>query len=158
MLLSLLRHAEAESSSTADFSRCLTAKGIRQAKRVGEFLAERDLMPNLILTSPVLRAKETAHIVWEKLGRSADLSEVSWLACGMEPETGIEELAAYVKFDSVMIVGHEPDFSSLIARLIGLGRGALINVTKASLTGIELSRFAPAIGILRFFLPVKLLK
>ena len=158
MLLYLLRHAEAESPSMADFSRRLTEKGIRQAERVGEFLAERGLTCDLILTSPVLRAKETAHIVWEKLGRSADLSEVSWLACGMDPETGMEELATYAKFDSVMIVGHEPDFSALIASLIGLGSSDSIAVTKASLTAVDLSRIASRSGILRFFLPVKLLK
>ena len=66
-------------------------------------------------------------------------------------------LVSYAKFGSVMLVGHEPDFSSLIATLIGLESSAAINVSKASLTAIDLTRLAPGFGVLRFFLPVKLL-
>lgn len=156
MRLYLLRHAEAEPHRVNDFSRRLTEKGNDQAKRVGEFLETRKIIPDLILSSPVLRAKETAEIVASKLGGS-DLSMVPWLACGMSPETALQELASYARFDSVMIVGHEPDFSTLIATLIGLESSAVINVSKASLTAIDLARLTPGFGVLRFFLPVKLL-
>jgi phosphohistidine phosphatase len=156
MLLYLLRHAEAEPCRTDDFSRRLTEKGRDQARRVGEFLEARKIIPDLILSSPVLRAKETAEIVTNKLA-GADLSMVPWLACGMFPETALHELAAYQQFESVMLVGHEPDFSSLIATLIGLESSATINVSKASLTAIDLTRFTPRSGVLRFFLPVKLI-
>ena len=158
MLLYLLRHAEAEPCGTADFSRRLTEKGIAQAERVGEFLLARNLKPDLILTSPFKRAKETARIIFEKLRGQSDLSEVSWLACGMDPGTAMEELTAYAKFDSIMIVGHEPDFSGLIATFLGMGSSGSVNVGKASLTAIDLSRFTSGGGVLRFFLPVKFLR
>ncbi len=155
MLICLLRHAEAEPYQKDDFSRRLTGKGKTQAGRVGEFLARHTITPDLILTSPVLRARETAEIVSQKLG-NIDLTEVSWLACGMSPETALAELAAYAPFQSMMIVGHEPDFSALVASFIGLRTSASIDLSKASLTGIDLARLTPGSGVLRFFLPVKL--
>ncbi len=67
MLLYLLRHAEAEPYRADDFSRKLTDKGERQARLVGAFLDEKGLKPDLILSSPVLRARQTAIIVAEEL-------------------------------------------------------------------------------------------
>ena len=159
MLLYLLRHAYAEPYQADDFSRRLTKKGISQAERVGNFLLSHGIFPDLILTSPVIRARETAKIVLEKLGEASattDLTEVPWLACGMNPEVALKELSGCAKFDSVMIVGHEPDFSTLVATLIDLGRSDSIDLSKASLTAIDLLRIAPGCGVLRFFMPVKL--
>jgi phosphohistidine phosphatase len=155
MRLYLLRHAEAEPYQVDDFSRSLTEKGIAQAKRVGEFLASHKILPDLILSSPVTRARETAEIVSGKLG--CELTLAPWIACGMHPEVALGELAAFARLDSLIIVGHEPDLSALIAHLIGLENSLAINVTKASLTAIDLSRCAPGRGVLKLFLPVKLL-
>jgi phosphohistidine phosphatase len=156
MRLYLLRHAEAEPHCADDFSRRLTDKGSGQSRRVGEFLKEHDVRPGLILSSPVLRAKETASIVVEVLGVEPP-TEVPWLACGMNPERGISELSGYAKLDSLMIVGHEPDFSSLIAAFLDLTRSPSVQVGKASLTCINLPRIQPGSGILQFLLPVKFL-
>ncbi len=155
MLLYLLRHAEAEACQTTDFSRCLTEKGVSQAGKVGEFLSSRSIRPDLILGSPLLRAQQTTAIVAKKL--SHEFTEVPWLACGMTPDTALEELASYCKLDSVMIVGHEPDFSTLAATLLGLENSLSIHLSKASLTAVDLARVAAGRGVLRFFLPVKLL-
>ena len=160
MRLYLLRHAEAgpfgEKLQADDFSRRLTEKGIAQAGRVGEFLGRQGLSPELILSSPVLRAKETAEIVEKKLGQS-ELLLAPWLACGMTPETALHQLADYKRLESVMIVGHEPDFSGLVATLLGAPSGDNINISKASLTIIDLARLTPGSGVLKLLLPVKLL-
>ena len=156
MLLYLLRHAEAVPHCSDDISRRLTEKGRDQSRRVGEFMASRGLKPELILSSPVTRARETAEIVAKKLGND-EVTQVPWLACGMTPETALEELAAYRRLESVMIVGHEPDFSSLVTALLGAGSGASFSISKASLTAIDLSRFVFRGGVLKFLLPVKLM-
>ena len=156
MLLYLLRHAEAEPHRADDFSRRLTEKGEKQARSVGAFLADRGISPDLILSSPVLRAKETATLVAKELKVGAP-TEVSWLACGMNPERGLSELAGYARLGSVMIVGHEPDFSILVAHLLDLGSSASVNISKASLSCIEISRPVPGSGVLKFLLPVKLI-
>lgn len=157
MLLYLLRHAEAEPHRADDFSRKLTEKGQKQARRIGSFLAERDIKPDLIITSPVLRARQTADLAAKEL--EADVpTEAPWLACGMNPERALAELAGYTKLGSVMIVGHEPDFSALVAHLLDLGSSASVNISKASLTCIEFSRPVAGSGLLRFLMPVGLIQ
>jgi len=156
VLLYLLRHAEAEPYRADDFSRKLTEKGEKQAHLVGSFLAEHRLKPDLILSSPVLRARQTASIAAAEL-KDESPTEVPWLACGMNPERALAELAGYAKLESVMIVGHEPDFSTLVAHLLDLGSSASVNVSKASLTCIEIARLVAGSGVLRFLIPAKLL-
>jgi phosphohistidine phosphatase len=156
MLLYLLRHAEAEPYRADDFSRKLTDKGEKQARLVGAFLDEKGLKPDLILSSPVLRARQTAILVAEEL-KTVLPTEVLWLACGMNPESALSEFAGYAKLESVMIVGHEPDFSALVAHLLDLGSSASVNISKASLSCIEFSRPVAGSGVLRFLIPAKLL-
>lgn len=156
MLLYLLRHAEAEPHRPDDFSRSLTENGEKQSRKVGKLMADRGMTPDVILASPVLRATQTATIVARELG-SASPTEVPWLACGMNPERALAELAGYAKLDSVMIVGHKPDFSALVAHLLDLGSAASVTISKASLTGIEMSRPVPGSGVLKFLIPAKLL-
>ena len=156
MLLYLLRHAEAEPHRVDDNSRRLTERGECQSQRMGGFLVEHGLKPELILTSPVVRARQTAAIVAKILGE-VDLTDVPWLACGMNPDRAFGELASYAKFDSVMIVGHEPDFSCLVATLLDLGSSSSVNISKASLTAIEIPRLVSGAGVLKFLLPEKLI-
>lgn len=156
MILYLLRHAEAEAHRSEDFSRKLTGKGTMQALKVGEFLGSHSICPQLILTSPVLRATETAFLVAKKLNVE-DPIEVAWLSCGMHPENALHELRGYLELDSLMIVGHEPDLSALLGLLLGLGTPDAINIAKASLAAIDLRRVFAGSGVLKFLLPVKLL-
>jgi len=156
MILYLLRHAEAEPHRADDFSRRLTEKGEIQSRKVGDFLKGQGIRPELILTSPLSRTKETAFIVAQILAMQSP-EEAAWLASGMHPERGISELSAYESLVSLMIVGHEPDLRSLIAVLIGLARSPSVQVGKASLAGIHLPRVRPGSGILQFLLPAKLL-
>jgi phosphohistidine phosphatase len=156
MLLYLLRHAEAEPHCADDFSRRLTEPGYKQARKIGCFMKEQCLRPELILTSPVVRARKTAEIVAKLLGK-VEISEVPWAACGMTPERAIDELGAYGKFKNILLVGHEPDFSQLIANLVQLTGSPSIEVTKASLSCISLNRIQSGSGTLQFLLPVRFL-
>ena len=156
MLLYLLRHAEAEPHCDDDFSRRLTEKGFKQARQVGCFMKEQCLRPDLILSSPVVRARDTAGIVAKLLGK-IDVTQVPWAACGMASQRALEELSDYSKLKSVLLVGHEPDFSTLTAALIGLSLSPSIQVGKASLIGINLPLLQFGSGILQFILPVKFL-
>lgn len=139
MDLYLLRHADANTTAATDNARPLSEKGISQAKKVGRFCKEHNIKPELILTSPVRRATETAEIVADIL--KGELITEPWLACGMQPEKALEELRGYERFESVMIVGHQPDFSLLAAHLLGLQDNEQICIRKASLTHFELGAF-----------------
>lgn len=155
MILYILRHAEAEAKIVSDHERRLTAHGYEQAKRVGRFCSERKIFPEIILTSPVVRAKQTAAEFFGVV-KKGELIEVPWMACGMDSEVALKELHAYKNFQSVMIVGHEPDLSCLIATLLGLKNNFSFDVKKASLTAIEIEKFFLGVGILKWSLPPEL--
>lgn len=157
MLLYILRHAEAEAKIVSDYERRLTLYGHEQAKSMGRFCWERKIFPEIILTSPVVRAKQTAEEVFAVL-KKGELIEVPWMACGMSPEAALKELQAYKKFDNIMIVGHEPDLSCLMATFLGLKNAASLDVKKASLTLMEVKNFSFGSGILKWSLPPELLE
>jgi phosphohistidine phosphatase len=108
----LLRHGDAEAGNGDDAARRLTPKGERQAEAAGQALAALGAGIDACLTSPKVRAAETARLACGALG--------------LEPEVA-EELRGG-RFDSpglgagrgdVLLVGHEPDFSAEVGRLTG---------------------------------------
>ena len=155
MTLYILRHAEAESMVASDASRRLTSHGEDQAMRVGRFCQKHSLLPELILTSPVCRAHETALLVNREFTTPSELIEVPWAACGMAPEMAFQEMKAYSAFSSLMLVGHEPDLGELIASLLGLKGSEALHITKASLTIIQCQISGPGRGVLKVFFPCK---
>ena len=155
MLLYLLRHADADTPAPSDEARALSEKGRAQAEKVARFCEAHEMHLSLVLTSPVRRAHDTAQIVVAKM--RAELHIAPWLACGMHPQAALEELRAYRSQGSVMLIGHEPDFSQLAAHLIGLATNTSLQVRKASLTLIDLDFFRAGAGRLHFSLPCKLM-
>ncbi|HLB33180.1 MAG: phosphohistidine phosphatase SixA [Verrucomicrobia bacterium RIFCSPHIGHO2_12_FULL_41_10] len=153
MIIYFLRHAEAEVRAASDFERKLTAKGKDQSRSVGKFCCEHELIPDLILTSPVCRARETAVLVNQEFSDQRELIEVPWAACGMSPESAFKELRTYDAFNSLMLVGHEPDLSTLIATTLGLDNSQALSISKASLTIIQFKKIMPGHGILEGLLP-----
>ena len=122
----LLRHGDAEDSAGDDASRALTAKGERQSLAAGRALAELGVEVDRCLTSPKRRAAQTARIACEPLGISYEETEA--LSGGdFDPQ----ELAA--GFDTVLLVGHEPDFS----RAVQLATGARVEMKKGGLAAID---------------------
>jgi len=156
MLIYFLRHADAEDMRTSDFARVLTPKGREQSEKVGKFCARNGLAPEVILSSPVVRADQTAKIVAKALGDAAVVTE-SWLACGMTPDVCLDELKGFAKCNGVMLVGHEPDFSGAVSALIGLRDSDSMNIRKASLTAVDLDGFNAGAGRLQFSVPARLM-
>ena len=155
MLLYLLRHADADTLAEDDAARCLSEKGIAQAKKVARFCRDHEIAPALVMSSPLRRAHETALIVSAHL--KVELVVEPWLAPGMHPERAMEELRGRRERESVMIVGHEPDFSRFAAHALGLPGEDRIILRKASLTLIDLEGFRPAAARLKFSLPCRLM-
>jgi phosphohistidine phosphatase len=157
MELMLIRHAKAEDHGhpMGDGARALTEKGRMQSAKVGAFLEENGWVPDLILTSPLVRARETAEIVAETSGADAPVLQ-EWLACGMAPEEALQELAAYdTTCRRVAIVGHEPDFSSLIGHIMG-SRHSWVRVKKASVILLRIDPPRPG-GVMEFNIWPKML-
>ena len=155
MTIGFLRHAEAEDGKGSDFERRLTPKGLEQAAKAGKFCVHHGLIPELAITSPVVRSRQTAEIVAKATG--CDLVEERWLACGMEPADCLREIAAFSHKNFILLVGHEPDFSSTIAMLVGLADPAALKIRKASLTVLDLAEIRPGCGQLQFLIPARLM-
>ena len=155
MELYLLRHADADTMAETDDARPLSEKGEGQGKKVARFFEARRIAPARVLSSPVLRALQTAEIVVAHLG--LELTVVPWLACGMRPAEALKYLQEYAGEPAVMIVGHEPDFSGLAAWLLGLPSGEHVEIRKASLTRLTVAAWERGGARLDFSLPCRLM-
>ncbi|HYN69513.1 MAG TPA: histidine phosphatase family protein [Candidatus Eisenbacteria bacterium] len=119
--LYFLRHADAGDPYAwegEDAARPLSGKGRRQAERLGAHLARIGLQVDLILTSPKLRAFETATIVAEAIGTKPEVDDRLGDPLSLELVEAI--LTGRDPVRSAMLVGHDPDFSELLAELIGI--------------------------------------
>jgi phosphohistidine phosphatase len=125
-VLWLLRHGDAEDGSP-DSERPLTEKGREQARAVGAALKALGVELDACLTSPRVRAAETARIACEPLGVEPEL-EPKLSGGPFDPEA----LAAGLG-DEVLLVGHDPDFSMAVHSLTG----AQVRMKKGGLAGIE---------------------
>jgi phosphohistidine phosphatase len=149
--LHLLRHAHAGDPMKwkgPDAARPLSEKGRLQAERLGRFLADSGFEPDAILSSPKLRALETARLVAAPLG--LEVLEVEALAGPLDIETVEALLSEAGDPRRPVLVGHDPDFSDLAAELTGI---AELPIPKGTLVRIDLSRpIRPGQGMLRWLL------
>ena len=122
----LLRHADAADGSP-DAERPLTEKGERQARAAGRALEALGVKLEACLSSPKVRAIDTAKLACEPLGVDPQL-EPSLAGGPFDPE----QLAAGLG-DHVMLVGHDPDFSMAVHA----ATGAQVRMKKGGLAGIE---------------------
>ena len=156
MRLYFLRHGQADRSqwSGNDFDRPLTKQGKQMMAQTADTIAALDLGLDLILTSPLVRAQQTAEIVAKNLRLEDRLAVESRLGPGFDAETLAEVLLEHPDANNVMLVGHEPDFSQTIADLTGGGR---VVVKKGSLARIDITATAVLGGDLVWLIPPRLL-
>lgn len=121
MRIYLLRHAEAveRSSTLPDELRHLTAQGRKQAAKQGRRFKKLKLRPQLIITSPLVRALQTAELVAGHLSRNTLVLADTRLAPDGSPHAVIDLLQAHCHLKRLMLVGHEPQLSQLAALLLG---------------------------------------
>jgi phosphohistidine phosphatase len=112
--LYLVRHAEA-APGDPDELRQLTALGKAQARALGELLRDEGLQADAILTSPLLRARETGEELARQLGTKAEPDE------RLAPGADAEHVRAAVegRGENVVAVGHQPDCGQIAAELAG---------------------------------------
>lgn len=145
MKLYFLRHGQAgerEDWHGDDFDRPLTTDGIKRMEREADTIAELDLEVEVIITSPLVRARQTAEIVAKRLKLRKSLIEDENVGLEFNVERLLKVLERYPKAGVLMLVGHEPSMSRAIGQLIG---GARIDFKKGALAGVELvNASAPA--------------
>jgi phosphohistidine phosphatase len=161
MLLLLIRHAHAGERDPAqwpdDTLRPLTEKGRKVQRDVGRFLRKRDLQPSLLLTSPWLRAVQTAEVTAE----AARLTQPPLPCEPLADDPDLVRLAGYVGNqppDAIVgMVGHSPWMEELAALLLGgSSDGLRFEFPMSGVMGIELPELSAGAGELRFFLRPKM--
>jgi phosphohistidine phosphatase len=145
MNLFLLRHGVAVERDEFDFVhdelRPLTAKGKKQLRHVAAALRALELNFDLILSSPLGRARQTAEIIAAELKLKKRLS----LANELKPGAGAKKLIQKIggtkrRPANVLLVGHEPDFSELISLLVAGNTGAGFVLKKGGLAKLEIEK------------------
>lgn len=143
--LFILRHAIAEERSPSlpggDSQRRLTNEGARKMCRIAKGMKALDLKFDLILSSPYLRAKETAEIVAKAYSKTKLLKLTPLLAPDGNPRDLIEELMrVHPGCKRVLLVGHEPYLSSLVSLLLSGSTSLSITLKKGGLCGLTVSK------------------
>jgi phosphohistidine phosphatase len=142
MNLYLLRHGIAVDPSAPDFARDaerpLTPKGRRRLRQIAEAMGALKISFDLILSSPYVRAKQTAEIVAKALKRRKKVKFTDELTPGGNPRSVIQQLNDLrPRPKSILLVGHEPYLSKLIALLTAGNTAMEIDLKKGSLCKLE---------------------
>lgn len=157
MEIYLVRHAEAldATEGLADELRHLTRRGRKDAAKLARRLKRHGVRPGLIISSPLIRAVQTAELLAAKIGRGTLVTATAALS----PGAAVEALMAIIRQadrpKSILCVGHEPQLSQLAALLLGFEHiapltkgGCLALSVKPDRTGrhAAFNWYAPATG------------
>lgn len=134
--LLLLRHAKSsrKDNDVRDFDRPLNQRGLKAAPSIGRLIGKRKLQPDLVLSSPAERARQTTQLVFEAAGLKTEVryDERIYEATGAH----LFEIVGQIEEDAnvAMLVGHNPGLEELLEALTGEAH----NLPTAALAGIEL--------------------
>ena len=158
--LYLIRHGVAEERGTAwpdDTKRPLTDQGISRLRRAGRALVRLGLTPGVVLTSPLVRARQTAEIVAGAFSPHPPVVNVDALAPGGALPAVAAEIAKHGRRPHIFLVGHEPGMGELAAWLLGLRHP--LEFKKGGICRIDVqSGTLRGAGVLRWMLTPKILK
>jgi len=148
MKICFLRHGEADwpDWDKPDDERPLTDRGRREMRRVAKFLDRLEFSVDAILTSPLPRASQTAEIVAQRLCIGMQIEPK--LAHGFSLER-LRQMVGKVEGESVMVVGHEPEFSAVIEKLTG----GIVKISKGGIALVDANRGCTSGKLLWLFSP-----
>lgn len=169
LTLSLLRHAKSswDDPSFEDFDRPLSKRGKSAAPRVGAYMAEHGLVPDLALCSPAVRARQTLDLVMPAFdgGPSVVYEDGFYLAAPAVMLARVRKVEPKVRH--VLIVGHDPGMQGLALELAGAGEAEALQALAAKFptAGLAVIRFkardwskvGPAKGRLERFVTPRML-
>jgi phosphohistidine phosphatase len=155
MIIYIVRHASAGQHLTnpkKDEKRPLDADGIEQCGVVGRALAALNAQPDVIISSPLKRATQTASLIGNELGYEGKLL----LEAALRPEASFTDfrrmLDKYSKHEAIMVFGHNPSISEFLARLIAkAGCEAQVDFKKGAVARVETLRHSATLNW--FFTP-----
>lgn len=163
MKLYLLRHGIAVDrlggEISSDWQRPLTKAGEAETSQVGIALAKLGVKANLIVSSPLVRARQTAEIVLPILAKGTELAITESLAPGGTASDVYKFLKRFDQLEEIFLVGHEPDISRLAGTLLWAGPDISMPFKKCAVCRIDIVDMPPSTpGILKWFLSPKILR
>jgi len=151
LLLYLVRHADAESKKPgmSDFERELTELGRETTEKMATALKRMGLTIDIVVSSPLVRAVQTAGIFRKVMGVQSDVVKLSELIPGSDFEELIEIIFS-LKAENVLAVGHEPHIGEFLGWLIGLKKP--IEFKKNTVACVEFSSLSISGGSLKWLI------
>src|SRR6202140_3893168 len=150
MQLYIVRHGIAidreDPKCPPDPERYLTEEGIEKTKQAAKGVAALGVTADLFLSSPYVRAAQTAEIFASALEYAKQkIRRTDLLLPGAEPSLLFRELAKDKQASAVFLIGHAPQLDDVIATALG-SKKHLTGVKKAGVAFVELKRLSPPIG------------
>ena len=158
MIVYFLRHASAgqsKSNPVKDEKRGLDEDGIEQCGYVGRALAALDVHVDVLISSPLKRATQTASLVGNEMGHEGKLVIDRALLPEASFQSFRELLARHSKQEAIMVVGHNPSMSEFLGKLIGDGVEAGVEMKKGAVAKVEVDR---KLAVLHWCFPPKLVR
>ena len=150
MRLYLFRHADAIPRGTPgyarDAQRPLTHKGRVQARQVAQGLKRLKVAPGLILTSPYVRAAQTAEAAAAVFGARIAVKELDALRAEANPQETSRALRVLEGQQALLLVGHEPHISAWLGELVAGSSRLRCLFKKAGVACVEVERLPPPAG------------
>ena len=162
MQLYIVRHGIAvdreDPKCPPDPERYLTEEGVEKTRQVAKGVAALGVTGDLFLTSPYVRAVQTAEIFASALEYARQrIRRTDMLLPGTEPSLLLRELAKEKHASAVFLFGHAPQLDDVVATALG-SKKHVTSLKKAGVALVELKRFAPPIGVLVWLAVPKLLR
>lgn len=159
MIVYFLRHASAGQhviDPRKDEKRPLDKEGIEQCGHIGRALAAMDTQVDVVISSPLKRATQTASLVANELGHEGKLQIDNGLRPGTTYADFLKLLAKYQRFEAVMVVGHNPNLSEFLSRLVSGGTTReVVDLKKGAVARVETARQR---GVLQWCVTPKLVR
>ena len=162
MQLYIVRHGIAidreDPKCPSDPERYLTDGGVEKTEQVAKSVVALGASADLLLSSPYVRAMQTAEIFASELDYAKQkIHRTDLLLPGAEPSLLFRELACDKQASSIFLFGHAPQLDDIIATALGSKRH-VTSLKKAGVALIELKRVSPPIGLLVWLATPKLLR
>ncbi|HKP86058.1 MAG TPA: phosphohistidine phosphatase SixA [Blastocatellia bacterium] len=150
MELYVIRHAIAQplgqKNDFTDEKRVLTSEGRERMREAAKGLRKLGVMFDLVLTSPLARAVETAEIVADVLGLGKkEIEQTASLAPGAPVEELFAEIKRHNGAEAIALIGHQPDLGEVISSIAGCDLGLAIQLKKGGVCCINITETVPTL-------------
>ena len=146
MILYLMRHANAgmpRGNPALDAKRSLIKEGKEQCMLMARVLSALKVQVDVVVSSPLKRALQTAQFVGTEIGYDAKVEISPALGLNADFGTFQEMLAKYADREGVLVVGHNPNLFQFLGRMITGNGGAAIRMRKGSIARVDMDRHPP---------------